>query len=280
MEVIDSHQHFWHYSPDTHAWIDESMADIRRDFLPAHLAPILKENGVDGTIAVQADQAISETNILLEMARDFDFIYGVVGWVDLQSDHLEAQLDALAHHEKLVGFRHIVQGEEDPLFMMQPKFRRGLEVIFERGYSYDILIYPHQLGTALELIDRFPGAPFVIDHLAKPYIKSGLWKGWAVMMKEISQYRHVYCKWSGMITEANWYTWQDEDLKPYLDVTAEAFSADRIMFGSDWPVLNVAGTYEKVINVVQDYISDWSEEDQTSVMGGNARRFYLEQEKI
>lgn len=275
MEVIDSHQHFWYYSPDTHDWIDESMADIRRDFLPAHLAPILRENNVDGTITVQADQSITETNFLLEQASEYDFVYGVVGWVDLQSDQLEAQLDALAHHKKLVGFRHIVQGEQDPLFLMRPRFRRGLEMIFERGYTYDLLIYPHQLVAALELIDRFPQAPIVIDHLAKPYIKSGLWKGWSVMMKEISKYPQVYCKWSGMVTEANWLTWQEEDLKRYLDVTAEAFSANRLMYGSDWPVLNVAGTYEKVINLVQDYISDWPEQDKRSVMGGNARDFYL-----
>lgn len=280
MEIIDSHQHFWYYAPETHAWVDESMAEIRRDFLPAHLAPILKENDVDGTIAVQADQSILETNFLLDQAEEFDFIYGVVGWVDLQSEQLEAQLDALAHHEKLVGFRHIVQGEQDPLFLMRPQFRRGLEIIFERGYTYDLLIYPHQLVAALELLDWFPRAPVVIDHLAKPYIKSGLWKGWAAMMKVISEYPQVYCKWSGMITESNWFSWEEEDLKPYLDVTAEAFTADRLMFGSDWPVLNVAGTYEKVINVVQNSIREWSEKDQMSVMGGNARRFYLEKEKM
>lgn len=276
MEVIDSHQHFWVYSPDTYDWIDDSMAVIRRDFLPEHLAPILRENGVDGTIAVQADQSITETNFLLDQANEYDFIYGVVGWVDLQSDHLEAQLDALAHREKLVGFRHIVQGEQDPFFLMRPRFRRGLEMIFERGYAYDLLIYPHQLGVALELIDQFREAPIVIDHLAKPYIRSGFWKGWKVMMEEISKYPHVMCKWSGMITEANWQTWQQEDLAPYLDVTADAFSANRLMFGSDWPVLNVAGTYENVLGGIRDYINGWSEEDQKNVLGGNARRFYLE----
>src|SRR5680860_640274 len=230
MEIIDSHQHFWYYSPETHDWIDDSMADIRRDFLPAHLKPILRENDVNGTIAVQADQSITETRFLLDLAEDNGFIYGVVGWVDLKSEHLETQLDSLAHHEKLVGFRHIVQAEQDPLFLLQPEFRRGLEMIFERGFTYDLLIYPHQLGAALELIDRFPLAPIVIDHLAKPYIKARYIKAWAVMMKEISQYPHVYCKWSGMITEANVLSWEAADLEPYLDVTAESFTADRLMF--------------------------------------------------
>lgn len=280
MEIIDSHQHFWYYNPQTHGWIDDSMSVIRRDFLPAHLEEVLKENKVTGTIAVQVDQSISETQFLLDLAEDFDFIKGVVGWVDLRSDHLETQLDALAHQYKLVGFRHIVQAEQDPMFLMQPSFRRGLEIIFERGYTYDILIYPHQLAAALELIDRFPRAPFVIDHLAKPYIKSGYYKGWEILMREISQYPQVYCKWSGMITEANWYSWTPEDLKKYLEITADCFTADRLMYGSDWPVLNVAGTYQQVLDVILDHVSGWSNQEQSNVMGGNAKKFYLSKSDV
>lgn len=280
MEIIDSHQHFWYYNPQTHGWIDDSMSVIRRDFLPAHLEEVLKENQVTGTIAVQVDQSISETQFLLDLAEDFDFIKGVVGWVDLRSDHLETQLDALAHQYKLVGFRHIVQAEQDPMFLMQPSFRRGLEIIFERGYTYDILIYPHQLAAALELIDRFPRAPFVIDHLAKPYIKSGYYKGWEIMMREISQYPQVYCKWSGMITEANWYSWTPEDLRKYLEITADCFTADRLMYGSDWPVLNVAGTYQQVLDVILDHVSGWSNQEQSNVMGGNAKKFYLSKSDV
>lgn len=280
MEIIDAHQHFWYYSPETHGWIDESMSEIQRDFLPPHLHPILHENSVSGTIAVQADQSLEETNFLLDLATENDFIKGVVGWVDLKSEDLETQLDSLAHHEKLVGFRHIVQGEQDPQFVLRPEFRRGLEVIFERGYTYDLLIYPHQLVSALELIDAFQMAPIVIDHIAKPWIKDDYQKGWAVMMKEISHYSNVYCKWSGMITEANWETWEPEDLKPYLDVTAKCFTADRLMFGSDWPVLNVAGTYGQVINLVKDYIQNWTSEEQEKVMGRNAMKFYLKERKV
>lgn len=275
METIDAHQHFWYYSPDTHGWIDESMAVIRRDFLPTHLQGLLKEYGVNGTIAVQADQSISETHFLLDLADEFDFILGVVGWIDLRSEHLEKQLDAVAHRDKLVGFRHIVQAESDPVFLLRTEFRRGLEIIFERGYTYDILIYPHQLPAALELIDQFPQAPMVVDHMAKPYIMSGYFKAWEVLMREISRFPNVHCKWSGMITEANWSAWKPEDFRRYLDVTAECFTADRLMFGSDWPVLNVAGNYEQVISLITDYIAGWEETDQAKVMGETARRFYL-----
>src|SRR5690606_36743742 len=272
METIDAHQHFWYYSPDTHGWIDESMAVIRRDFLPTHLQGLLKEYGVNGTIAVQADQSISETHFLLDLADEFDFILGVVGWIDLRSEHLEKQLDALAHRDKLVGFRHIVQAESDPVFLLRTEFRRGLEIIFERGYTYDILIYPHQLPAALELIDQFPQAPMVVDYMAKPYIMSGYFKAWEVLMREIARFPNVHCKWSGMITEANWSAWKPEDFRRYLDVTAECFTADRLMFGSDWPVLNVAGNYEQVISLITDYIAGWDETDQAKVMGETARR--------
>lgn len=279
MEVIDSHQHFWYYNPDTHGWIDDSMHLIRRDFLPDHLAPILKAHQINGTIAVQVEQTVSETNFLLDLAEKNDFILGVVGWVDLKSKDLDHQLQALDHHSKLVGFRHIVQGEADPIFVLQPEFRRGLEMIFERGYTYDLLIYPHQLPAALELLEYFPTTPIVIDHLAKPYIQAGYHKAWSLLMREIAAFPAVRCKWSGMITEANWASWAPEDLKPYLDVTAEAFGPQRLMFGSDWPVLNVAGTYERVLAVIRDYISEWDEKDQAAVMGGNTRRFYLDRDK-
>src|SRR5690606_3880491 len=303
------------------------MSVIRRDVLPAPLEEVLKENKVTGTIAVQVDQSISETQFLLDLAEDFDFIKGVVGWVDLRSDHLETQLDALAHQYKLVGFRHIVQAEQDPMFLMQPAFRRGLEIIFERGYTYDILIYPHQLAAALELIDRFPRAPFVIDHLAKPYIKSGYYKNWEIMTREISQYQQVYCnwwgmmteanwssckpndvrkylditkdgikedrmmreisqytemyfRWSGMITEANWYSWTPEDLRKYLEITADCFTADRLMYRSDWPVLNVAETYQQVLDVILDHVSGWSTQEQSNIMGENAKKFYLSKSEV
>lgn len=276
MKIIDAHQHFWNYDPVRYDWIDQSMAVIRRDFLPGDLKPILEKNNVVGTIAVQAEQSVDETNFLLELADEFDFILGVVGWIDLQSDALGVQLDSLSHFDKLVGFRHIVQGEEDPLFVLRPEFIRGLEMIFERGYTYDLLIYPHQLVSALELIKLFPRAPIVIDHLAKPYIKRGFHDGWAAVMKEIGQHPEVYCKWSGMITEADWKKWQQADFSPYLETTFESFSADRLMFGSDWPVLNVAGTYHQVVNVVRAFISNLPEKEQNKVLYENAKTFYLD----
>ena len=275
MEIIDSHHHFWNYDPVTYAWIDDRMAVIQRDFLPEHFKPVLQENNVSGTIAVQADSSVSDTHFLLEKARENEFIKGVVGWIDLRSDTLEKKLDALDHETKLVGFRHIVQGEPDPLFVLDPQFRRGLEMIFERGYRYDLLIYPHQLISALELIRHFPEQPIVIDHIAKPYIAHQYIEGWAVMMREIAKYEHVYCKVSGMITEADWEAWEPSDIHPYLDVVTACFAPDRLMYGSDWPVLNVAGNYEQVIDLVLDYIKDWSEEDQRQIMGQTARSFYL-----
>jgi len=275
MEIIDSHHHFWHYDPVNYAWIDERMKVIQRDFLPEHFKPVLEENGVTGTIVVQADSSVAETHFLLEKAAENDFIKGVVGWIDLCSETLEKKLDALAHETKLVGFRHIVQGEENPLFVLDPKFRRGLEIIFERGYTYDLLIYPHQLISALELIRHFPNHPIVIDHIAKPYIARGYVDGWAVMMREIARYDQVFCKVSGMVTEAEWNTWEPSDIKPYLDVVTDCFAPERLMYGSDWPVLNVAGNYEQVIDLVLKYIESWPEEDQRQIMGETARSFYL-----
>lgn len=279
MEIIDSHHHFWHYDPVTYEWIDERMKVIQRDFLPEHFRPVLAEYGVTGTIAVQADSSIAETRFLLEKAEENDFIKGVVGWVDLRSDTLEKKLDALAHNRKLVGFRHIVQGEADPLFVLDPKFRRGLEIIFERGYTYDLLIYPHQLISALELVRKFPEHPIVIDHIAKPYIARRYIEGWAVMMGEISKYEQVRCKVSGMVTEAEWSAWEPADIHPYMDVVTDCFSPDRLMYGSDWPVLNVAANYGQVIGLVLDYIKDWSAEDRRKIMGGTARSFYLSNER-
>jgi len=205
--IIDSHQHFWNYELPKHDWIDDDMAAIRRDFTPQDLKPILDENGIDGCIAVQADQTLEETNFLLGLADKHDWMKGVVGWIDLRADDLEAQLDRYADQPKLKGFRHVVQGEPDPFFMLQPEFLRGIDMIGQRGYTYDILIFPHQLVSALELVKQFPGYKFVIDHLAKPYAKAGYFTGWAAGMAAIAKFpnvrgtpslpkAHTRCLWS------------------------------------------------------------------------------------
>lgn len=272
--VIDSHQHFWQYDPARHGWIDKSMARIQRDFLPFDLQKVYEQEGVDGCVAVQVDQTEAETAYLLELAGLYPFIKGVVGWIDLRATNLPERLDHFAQFEKLCGFRHIVQGESDVNFLLRPDFRRGIAQLHLYDLTYDILVFPHQLGAVLEFVRSHPNQRFVIDHLAKPYIKDGFYDGWALMMRAIARYDNVYCKVSGMVTEASWSTWTYEDLLPYLNLVFEVYGADRIMYGSDWPVCLVAAEYGEVKNVVAQYISKLSAGEQAKVWGGNAATFY------
>lgn len=272
--IIDSHQHFWHYEPVKHAWLDDAMAVIRKDFMPADLEKVYKENNIDGCVAVQADQTLEETDFLLKLSSENHFIKGVVGWVDLRNHNLEAVLETYAEQKKLKGFRHVVQGEPDHNFLLRPDFTKGISILEKQGYTYDILIFPHQLGATLEFVKQFPNQKFVIDHIAKPYIKDGFFDGWAVLMKEIAKHENVYCKMSGMITEADYKLWTPEQIKPYMELVLEAFKPDRLMFGSDWPVCLVAGNYKKVKSLVTDFISKLSETEQNQIMGTNAINFY------
>ena len=272
--IIDSHQHFWKYDPEQHTWIDDDMAVIRRDFLPSDLEKEFLENGVDGCVAVQADQSLAETDFLLQLADENDFIKGVVGWVNLRYPNVDAVLERYASHRKLKGWRHIVQGEADHNFLLRPDFLRGIGLLEKYGYTYDILVFPHQLGSVLEFVKHFPNQKFVIDHIAKPYIKDGFYDGWAVLMEEIAKYENVYCKLSGMITEADYQNWTAEQLHPYLHHTLEIFGSERTMFGSDWPVCLVAGTYGEVKSVVEDFINHLEPNDRNMIMGENASAFY------
>lgn len=272
--TIDSHQHFWNYELPNHAWINDEMAVIRRDFTPADLAPILAANDVAGCVAVQADQTRAETDFLLDLAAKHDFIRGVVGWIDLRADDLEAQLDDYAGAHQLKGFRHIVQGEPDPRFMLRPDFLRGIELIGKRGYTYDILILPHQLGSALELVRLFPEQRFVLDHLAKPYIKDGYIAGWEAGIRALAAHPNVWCKVSGLVTEADYHRWTEAQLKPYLDVVFDAWPGERIMFGSDWPVCRVAAPYDRVLGLMNNYLDGFEAERKEAVLGGNCRAFY------
>ncbi len=271
---IDSHQHFWKYDPEKHAWIDDSMAAIRKDFLPSDLKLVYEENGIDGCVAVQADQTLKETDFLLKLAKDNDFIKGVVGWVDLQDEGVDEVLDKYHQHNEIRGWRHIVQGEKDHNFLLRSNFLRGVSYLEKYGYVYDILIFPHQLLAAVEFVTYFPHQKFIIDHLAKPYIKDGFYEGWASLMKEIAKRENVYCKLSGMITEAEYRMWSPEQIQPYMDLVLEAFGTKRTMFGSDWPVCLVAGDFAKVKGLVTDYIAHLSNEEQVAIMGGNAMEFY------
>lgn len=272
--TIDAHQHFWIFDPERDAWITEDMSVIRKNFLPADLAPVLEANGIDGCVAVQADQSEAETDFLLQLAEENTFIKGVVGWVDLRSPSVEERLQHYAQYPLLRGFRHIVQGEADPAFLQGEDFCRGIKALAAYDLTYDILIFPQQLPAALQFVQQFPGQRFVIDHLAKPYIRKGEVKGWEEDMRAMAQFDHVYCKLSGMVTEADMQNWKQEDFSPYLDVALEAFGADRLMYGSDWPVCLLAADYPQVKKLVTDHIAHLSVAEQARIMGGNAASFY------
>ncbi|MDO6808066.1 amidohydrolase family protein [Zobellia galactanivorans] len=272
--TIDSHQHFWNYEAVKHSWIDDEMSSIRKDFLPEDLKKVYQENGIDGCVAVQADQTLEETDFLLELAKQNDFIKGVVGWADLRSGHIDSVLEKYSSEQFLKGWRHVVQGEADHNFLLRPNFLRGISLLEKYGYTYDILVFPHQLGAVLEFVRKFPNQRFVIDHIAKPYIKDGFYDGWASLMKEIGKQENVCCKLSGMITEADYNSWTPEQLHPYMHLVLEAFGSERVMFGSDWPVCLVAGNYGQVKGVVTDFISTLGKEDQQMIMGANAEAFY------
>lgn len=270
---IDSHQHFWKFDPVRDSWIDDTMSAIQRDFLPNDLLTELQNNHFEGCVAVQASQSEEETNFLLDLASKNDFIKGVVGWIDLRAENVAERLRFYSNYKTLKGFRHVVQGEPDD-FMYGAAFRRGIASLKEFDYTYDILIFHRQLPVAISLVQDFPEQRFVIDHIAKPDIKSGDIESWKKGIEEIAKYENVWCKISGMVTEADWKNWKPEDLKPYLDVVFENFSPDKLMFGSDWPVLNVASDYHEVVKTLADYISKFSIEDQNKIWFENAKAFY------
>lgn len=271
---IDAHQHFWKYDAREYEWIDDSMAALRRDFLPADLKPELERNGFQGCVAVQARSTVEETRWLLKLAERSDFIRGVVGWVDLRSPRLRTELESFAGKSKLVGVRHIVQSEPDDRFLLQPDFLRGIAMLEEFNLAYDILIYTKHLPVAAEFVRRFPRQRFVLDHLAKPPIKNGAVDVWESGIRELASFPNVYAKVSGLVTEADWQTWKPENIRPYLSVAFECFGPRRLMIGSDWPVCTVAGTYARVTEVVKDYLGKYTAEDKEAVLGGNAAKFW------
>jgi len=271
---VDAHQHFWIYDQREYGWIDDSMAALRRDFLPGDLKPELERNGFQGCVAVQARQTLEETRWLLEMAEQSPFILGVVGWVDLRSPQLRFELESFAGESKLVGIRHIVQSEPDERFLLQPDFLRGIAMLEEFDLAYDILIYTRHLPVAAEFVARFPRQRFVLNHMAKPPIKSGAVDAWARGIRELAAFPNVYCKVSGLVTEADWQEWKPEHLRPYLDVAFECFGPSRLMIGSDWPVCTVAASYARVMDLVKGYLGKYAANDREAVLGGNAAAFW------
>ncbi len=268
----DAHQHFWRYSPSEHIWMTDEMAALKRDFLPSDLRPLMKAAGFDGCIAVQARQSLQETRWLLELAAENEFVRGVVGWVDLCSPELPSQLEQFAGNPRLVGVRHVVQDEPDDNFMLRDDFQSGIARLAKFELAYDVLIYPRQLPAATTLVQKFPRQRFVLDHIAKPPIGSGELAGWETGLRSLAKFPNVFCKVSGMVTEADWKQWKPEDFRPFLDVVFDAFGTGRIMIGSDWPVCTLAADYQSTMGIVFDYVSRLDAEEQRNRPGHELRR--------
>ena len=271
---IDSHQHFWRYTAAEYPWMGERHQPIKRDMLPPDMQPLLAAAGIDGTVAVQARQNLRECEFLLALADEYDFVRGVVGWVDLRAEDVEAQLDRFAAHPRFVGLRHIVHDEADDRFMLGGGFLRGLAALQQYDLRYDLLLFPRHIPIAIDVARQFPQQQFVLDHIAKPFIKNGVLQPWADDIRALAALDNVWCKVSGMVTESAWHGWTQSDFTPYLDVVFDCFGSDRLMFGSDWPVCELAGSYSQVVGIVEDYVGALSADEQAAVMGGSASAFY------
>jgi L-fuconolactonase len=271
---IDAHQHFWQYTVADYPWIDSSMERLARDYLPADLTAVALPEGVTGSVAVQARQTVQETDWLLSLAASDPFIRGVVGWVDLRSPTVTDDLRCRVSDSKLVGVRHVVQDEPDPRFLLQDDFVRGLKALEAFHLTYDLLLFPHQLPAAIELAALMPDQPFVLDHLAKPQIKVGKVADWEADIKALARHQNVFCKLSGLVTEADWDNWSRDDFRGVLDVALTAFGPDRLLFGSDWPVCLLAADYHEVVGIVSDVLATLSHSEQTAIRGETATRFY------
>lgn len=272
---IDSHLHFWHYHPVKDAWITEDMALIKQDFLPSMLIDAMQAKGIDGGIAVQADQHERETTFLLALAEEFPFIKGVVGWVDLCAENIEERLEYFAQFPKLKGFRHIVQSEQQDDFLLRDDFCKGISKLAKYNFTYDILIYPKHLSYALTFVKRFPEQRFILDHIGKPFIKEELLEGWLEYMAQFKDLPNVACKIAGLVNQASWKNWKLEDFSVYLNAVLEIFGADRLMFGSDWPVcLVAAASYSDVCEVIKDSFATLTKKELAMIWGETCIRQY------
>lgn len=274
MRKIDAHQHFWKYDPLRDTWIDQQMNVLKRDFLPEELLQILIANDVYGSVVVQSDQSETENLFQLKNADQFDFIKAVVGWVDLRSETLDKRLEYYRQFKKLKGFRHVLQGEKTRDLMLDPDFSKGLKKLGDHGFCYDILIFPDQLQYVEKMLKLCPNQKFVIDHIAKPEIKSGKIDDWKRHIASLAAYENVFCKISGLVTENKWDNWNIADFTPYLDVVLNTFGTDRVMYGSDWPVCELAATYGEVLKIVQEYFNQFSTIEQELFFEKNAITFY------
>lgn len=271
---IDAHHHFWSYDPVEYGWIDDTMRVIRRDFLPEHLKAEITATGVDGVVSVQARQSLAETNWLVDFARQHDFIKGVVGWVELISPTVSSELERFAANPKLKSLRHVVQGEPDDNFILRDDFNRGIRELRKFNLAYDILIFERHLPPTIRFVDAHPDQIFVLDHIAKPRIKDDAFEPWNKQLRELAKRPNVYCKASGMVTEADYTTWTEAQVRRYFDAALEAFGPQRLMFGSDWPVCLVACGYARWHQLVSSWISKLSPAEQARILGGTAVEAY------
>ena len=273
-ETIDAHHHLWRYTPEEYGWIDEPMSALRRDFLPADLKAAMATAGIDGTVAVQARQTLDETRWLLDLADKTDAIRGVVGWAPIAGEDFPACMEEFDGRDKLKGLRHVIQGEKDEHYILREDFNSGIRTMLGSGLVYDILIYERHLPQTIDFVDEHPDQAFVLDHIAKPLIAAGALEPWATRMKDLGRRENVWCKLSGMVTEADWKAWTPATLKPYLDVAVEAFGPARLLAGSDWPVCLVASGYAQWFEVLREYFAAFSEAERARVFGGTAIEVY------
>jgi len=274
MTIIDTHHHFWKYSTAEYGWISDEMKSIRRDFLPADLKKTLDDAGVSGAVSVQARTTVEESDWLLSMAEKHDFLRGVVGWVPLTESDVEKHLERLAKHKKFKGVRHVIQGEPDDNYILRPDFNAGVKKLLKYKLRYDILIFEKHLKPSIRFVDQHPNQMFILDHVAKPKIKERILSPWREDMIELGKRPNVYCKLSGMITEADWKKWTSADLAPYLDTALHAFGPKRLMFGSDWPVMLVAGQYKPWVELIKQTIKRYSAAEQEQILSKNAIEAY------
>ncbi len=271
---IDSHQHFWRYNSRDYDWIGDDMRSLRRDFLPPELKVNMDKTGMDGTISIQARQTLEETDWLLELASEYPFILGVVGWLPVASKRIQQILENYAGKQKLKALRHVIQDEKDDDFILDQNFNRGISQLKKFNLVYDILIYERQLPRTIQFVDNHPNQVFVLDHIAKPRIASGQLYPWKSHIIDLAKRGNVYCKISGLVTEADVTGWSENQLKPYLDTVLNAFKPERLIFGSDWPVCTAGIQYKDWSDMVRKFICSLSADEQSAIMGKNAQAVY------
>ncbi len=272
--TVDSHQHFWRYSPSEFGWISDAMRSLRRDFLPADLRREIHGVGVTGVVSVQARQSVEETRFLLDIAARSDFVLGVVGWVPLSDPGVVEVLDEFAAVPAFKGCRHVVQDEPDDDYMLDSRFNEGVRAVTAAGLAYDILVYERHLPVTPRFVDRHPKQRFILDHLGKPRIRDRSFTRWDRLIRDLARRPNVYCKLSGMVTEANWHRWEEAQFRPYFDTVLEAFGPRRLMFGSDWPVCLVATCYGRWLEIVRTLVSGLGESERDRIMAGTAIEAY------